>query len=151
MVALAHEAGELYKAGGNLRILKWTYIWPVIAVHLRNGQVGKAVEAGNQMLERPQQRLPDELEMILESARDAWANKEVETAKDLLSTRAGAGTRASFLLSSPLIPSIPFTNGWLPEPLALNITGGPGQTAVSTPAPLALSIYSKEVELFCQF
>ena len=69
---------------GLLSIWKWTYLWPVIAVHLHNKQVGKAVEAGNQMLEPPQQRLPDELEATLKSARTAWASKEVGTAKDLL-------------------------------------------------------------------
>jgi hypothetical protein len=49
-------------------------------MHLGEGKVAKAVAAGLQMLEPSQQRLPDELESLLESAVAAWTSEKANLA-----------------------------------------------------------------------
>ncbi len=50
----------------------WICLWPLVAVRLHTGRLAEAVAAGRQMLAPPQQRFPDELETLLESATTAW-------------------------------------------------------------------------------
>ena len=85
VLRVAGEAEDLWRmARGPLIMWKWTYLWPLVAVYVREGQIGQAVEAGCQMLEPSQQRLPDELEATLAHAGAAWASEDVRTTKDLL-------------------------------------------------------------------
>jgi hypothetical protein len=49
-------------------------------VELRAGQLGAAVVASRQLLVPPQQRLPDELEALVESAGAAWDRGQHERA-----------------------------------------------------------------------
>jgi class 3 adenylate cyclase/tetratricopeptide (TPR) repeat protein len=51
-------------------------LWPLLAVHLAAGRLAEAISAGRQLLLPPQQRLPDELEILLESALAAWERAE---------------------------------------------------------------------------
>ncbi len=50
-------------------------------MHLGEGKVAEAVAAGLQMLEPSQQRLPDELESLLESAALAWTSEKPDVAR----------------------------------------------------------------------
>jgi hypothetical protein len=61
-------------------IWKWVYLWPLVALNLADAKVDEAAAAGLQMLEPSQQRLPDELESLLESAGAAWASDQPEVA-----------------------------------------------------------------------
>src|ERR1039458_7882293 len=42
----------------------WLCLWPMIAVHLRAGQIAEAIDASHQLLAPPQQRFPDDLESL---------------------------------------------------------------------------------------
>jgi len=81
-VAVLAEGTEdlLRTAVGGFMFWKWVYLWPVVAMHLGEGKVAKAVAAGLQMLEPSQQRLPDELESLLESAVAAWTSEKANLA-----------------------------------------------------------------------
>lgn len=55
-------------------------MWPLIAVRLGSGHVGEAVDAGRQLLEPSQQRLPDEIEPVVEAALATWDSGDRELA-----------------------------------------------------------------------
>lgn len=46
-------------------------LWPLVSVYLASGDVGAVLEASGEMLQPDQVRLPDELELVLQSARVA--------------------------------------------------------------------------------
>jgi class 3 adenylate cyclase/DNA-binding SARP family transcriptional activator/tetratricopeptide (TPR) repeat protein len=81
-VAVLAEGTEdlLRTAVGGFMFWKWVYLWPVVAMHLCEGKVAEAVAAGLQMLEPSQQRLPDELESLLEAAVTAWTSENADLA-----------------------------------------------------------------------
>jgi hypothetical protein len=56
----------------------------MIAVRLRSGQIAEAIDAGRQLLAPPQQRLPDDLESLLQEAGAAWDQNENRVASDKL-------------------------------------------------------------------
>jgi predicted ATPase len=68
---LARSALELWGATVVSYSWYWICLWPLVAVKLRAGRLAEAVAAGRQMLVAPQQRFPDELESLLESAGTA--------------------------------------------------------------------------------
>jgi class 3 adenylate cyclase/tetratricopeptide (TPR) repeat protein len=74
----------------------WLCLWPLIAVHLSSGQVAKAVEASRQMLVPPQQRLPDELESLLEWAGAAWDDNGLSLAAEKLAEALGLACRLGY-------------------------------------------------------
>ncbi len=80
VLALAGEALELWGTVVVTHPFKWPCLWPLMAVRLTAGQVAEAVDASRQLLLPPQQRLPDELESILESAQASWDGGEGERA-----------------------------------------------------------------------
>jgi hypothetical protein len=59
-------------------------LWPLIAVRLGNGEVTRAVEAARQLVQPPQQRLPDELEAEVQAAIEAWEHGELGRARKTL-------------------------------------------------------------------
>jgi tetratricopeptide (TPR) repeat protein len=85
VVTLANEALELWGTTVVSYSWYWLCLWPLIAVRLASGQVAEAIEAGRQLLETPQQRLPDELEAMLQAAIAAWDNGEAQLARGTLS------------------------------------------------------------------
>ena len=84
VLVLAGEAWELWGTVVVTHPFKWPCLWPLIAVRLAAGQVAKAVDASRHLLQPAQQRLPDELELILESAQAAWDSGKHELAADKL-------------------------------------------------------------------
>ena len=60
------------------------FAWPLLAVHLGAGRLAEAIDAGRQLLLPPQQRLPDELEVLLEAALTAWERAEPAPAGEKL-------------------------------------------------------------------
>lgn len=85
VVTLAAEALELWETNVVSYSWYWLCLWPLIAVRLARGQLAEALEAGRQLLVPPQQRLPDELESMVQSAIAAWDNTE----RDLAGQRLG--------------------------------------------------------------
>jgi len=94
LLALANEALALWATTVVSYSWFWICLWPLIAAHLAQGQVGEAVEAARQLLPPPQQRLPERLESLVESAIAAWEgsrhdqawaqlSKAVEVAREL--------------------------------------------------------------------
>jgi tetratricopeptide (TPR) repeat protein len=68
----AEEALALWAKTTGWQPLHWICLWPLIAVRLGAGNVSEAVAASRQLLEPSQQRLPDELEPVVEAAVAAW-------------------------------------------------------------------------------
>ena len=56
----------------------------MIAVRLRSGQIAEAIDAAHQLLTPPQQRLPDDLESLLQEVGAAWNRNEHGVATDKL-------------------------------------------------------------------
>lgn len=72
VLALANEALALWATTVVSYSWFWICLWPLISVHLAQGQVPYAVEAARQLLAPPQQRLPERLESLVRSAIADW-------------------------------------------------------------------------------
>ncbi len=59
-------------------------LFPLIDVRLAQGRTAEAVEASRELLEPPQQRLPDELASAVQSSIDAWDNAMPDLASQRL-------------------------------------------------------------------
>ena len=84
VVTLANEALELWGTTVVSYSWYWLCLWPLIAVLLAGGQVAEAVESGRQLLASPQQRLPFELESMVQTAIAAWERGEPQLARGTL-------------------------------------------------------------------
>jgi class 3 adenylate cyclase/tetratricopeptide (TPR) repeat protein len=84
VVPLATEALDLWATIAVTYPFKWPCLWPLISVHLASGQLAEAVDASRQLLIPPQQRLPDELESVVEGAGSAWDRGDHQLATDNL-------------------------------------------------------------------
>ncbi|HXW81434.1 MAG TPA: hypothetical protein VEJ84_18165, partial [Acidimicrobiales bacterium] len=84
VLGLGNEALELWAS--TVVSYSWCLLclWPLLAVHLAAGRFAEAIAAGRQLLLPPQQRLPDELELLLESAIAAWERAEPAPAGEKL-------------------------------------------------------------------
>jgi hypothetical protein len=87
VVNLATEALGLWDTTVVSYSWYWLCLWPLIAVRLSGGPVANAVEASRRTLVPPEQRVPDELESLLESAGAAWDDARHTLAAE---KRAGA-------------------------------------------------------------
>ena len=85
VLALAAEALELWRTNVVSYSWYWLCLWPLIAVHLEGGRTAEAVAASRQLLVPPQQRLPDELERLVQSVGEFWDEGEEERAAAELS------------------------------------------------------------------
>ncbi len=86
VVALAAEAAELYQADPNPNFhWKWAYLWPLMAVHLRRGLVGKAASAADELLGSFQTWMPRQVEAELAAACEAWERGQSTVAEGALS------------------------------------------------------------------
>ncbi|HTT89789.1 MAG TPA: AAA family ATPase [Acidimicrobiales bacterium] len=74
----------------------WLGLWPLIAVRLSAGEVGKAVEAARLLLPAPQQRLPLELESLVRAALTAWEEEAVDLAGEKLRKAVATARRLRF-------------------------------------------------------
>ncbi|MGA2802951.1 MAG: AAA family ATPase [Acidimicrobiales bacterium] len=83
-IALGGEALELW--GTTIVSYSWysLCLWPMIAVRLRAGQIDEAIDLSRKLLEPPQQRLPDDLELLVEQAGAASDQKRRRVAADKL-------------------------------------------------------------------
>jgi predicted ATPase/class 3 adenylate cyclase len=59
-------------------------LWPMIATRLRAGQIAEAIDLSRQLLAPPQQRLPDDVESLVEQAGAAWDQKRGQVAAEKL-------------------------------------------------------------------
>jgi hypothetical protein len=84
VVTLGEEALQLWGTTIVSYSWYWPCLWPMIAVRLRSGQIAEAIDAGRQLLAPPQQRLPDDLESLLQEAGAAWDQNENRVASDKL-------------------------------------------------------------------
>jgi predicted ATPase len=84
VVTLGEEALQLWGTTIVSYSWYWPCLWPMIAVRLRSGQIAEAIDASRQLLAPPQQRLPDDLESLLQKAGAAWDQNEDRIASDKL-------------------------------------------------------------------
>jgi tetratricopeptide (TPR) repeat protein len=84
VVTLGEEALQLWGTTIVSYSWYWPCLWPMIAVRLRSGQIAEAIDASRQLLAPPQQRLPDDLESLLQKAGAAWDQNEDRVASDKL-------------------------------------------------------------------
>jgi DNA-binding SARP family transcriptional activator/tetratricopeptide (TPR) repeat protein len=100
VTALAEEAAVLWRATseawGTARICKWVYIWPLVALRLREGRISEAVTVAHEMLEPSQQGFPEKLEAVLESASLDFHNNAPETAEKGLRRALGLAKELHF-------------------------------------------------------
>jgi tetratricopeptide (TPR) repeat protein len=71
---------DLTAIGYGDRYQRWIYLFPLIAARLRTGAVEEAVTAARQLLDPPQQLLPDELMDTLNAACGAWDRSDPDAA-----------------------------------------------------------------------
>jgi predicted ATPase len=88
-MGLAAEALQRWARPASTFHYKGLCLWPVVSVHLVSGRLDRAVEAGRQMLEPTQVRLPDNLEGLLEEASAALERQEAAIAVEKLSEALG--------------------------------------------------------------
>ena len=91
VVRLGEEALQLWGTTIVSYSWYWPCLWPMIAVRLRSGQIAEAIDAARQLLAPPQQRLPDDLESLLQEAGAAWDQNENRVASDKLAAGAATG------------------------------------------------------------
>jgi hypothetical protein len=72
--------------------------WPLVAVRLEDGMVAQAVTAARELLEPSQQRFPDELQSIIESACLSWDRGDADVARSRPHLSPRGRIRTSFLL-----------------------------------------------------
>ena len=96
VVLLATEALELWATAAVTYHYKGLCLWPLMSVRLATGQLAEAVDAGCQMLEPAQVRLPDELESVLEVAKAAWDRDEHELAAKQLTEALGLASQLGY-------------------------------------------------------
>jgi tetratricopeptide (TPR) repeat protein len=84
VLTLAGQIAEHEAVVGSDSSVRWVYLWPLIAVHLRAGNIAEAVAACRQLRHPAQQRLPDELDSMAEAAAAAWAQGQPEIAGEML-------------------------------------------------------------------
>jgi adenylate cyclase len=85
VVTLAKEiTGQRAAAGAFAVSYGWAYLWPLVAVYLKAGDIGEAVTTSRQLLDPEQQRPPQELESMLKDAHSAWDLGHREAASDKL-------------------------------------------------------------------
>ena len=65
-------------------------LWPMISVQLAYGDIAAAVDAGYELLDPSQVRLPDEVESLIEHAKAAWDRGEASTTAGQLSEALGS-------------------------------------------------------------
>ena len=92
VIALGEEALELW--GTTVVAYSWysLCLWPMIAEHLRTGHIAEAVGLSRRLLAPPQQRLPDDLESLVEAAGSAWDEKRHRVAAERLAEALELGT-----------------------------------------------------------
>jgi hypothetical protein len=83
----------------------WLAPWPLIAVRLAAGEVADAIDASRQMLAPPQERLPDELEVLVRSAGDGWDAHDPELAGHSLGDALALAEELCYISAEPA-PSI---------------------------------------------
>ena len=96
VVLLATEALELWATAAVAYHYKGLCLWPLMSVRLASGQLAEAVDAGCQMLQPAQVRLPDDLESVLEIAKAAWDRDEHELAAKQLTEALGLASQLGY-------------------------------------------------------
>ncbi|MBK7180509.1 MAG: hypothetical protein IPH82_25550 [Chloroflexi bacterium] len=64
--------------------LKWTALWPLLAVYLAQGNLAKAADCAAQMLTPPQQILGESITAVLQQAVHAWQTGDEATCQKQL-------------------------------------------------------------------
>jgi hypothetical protein len=96
VIRLAAEiAGTDLTIHGSGVMCGWVYLFPLIAVHLRSGELAKAVSAARQVIGPSQQPLPANLTAALTGAADSWdEGDQAQTARLLAEALTLAQTHA---------------------------------------------------------
>ena len=90
MATAERDAKAAVEAWGGLGIeqtifsFRWLALFPLLGMALQRQVMDEAMNWARQLLVPPQQRLPDELKGLLESAVVAWEQGHSEATSDLL-------------------------------------------------------------------
>jgi class 3 adenylate cyclase/tetratricopeptide (TPR) repeat protein len=97
VVRLSAEAEELIKLSGWRFYWKWAHLFPLMAVFLKAGRVGEAVEAAREVLDPYQKHLSDELEAGLAAGCEAWDHGRAKHASQELAKALDLATKLGYL------------------------------------------------------
>jgi tetratricopeptide (TPR) repeat protein len=90
------EERELTTLGSGA-MYRWVYLFPLLAVRLRAGELDAAVTAARQLIDPSQMWLPDDLTSALAAACESWADgKRTDTEQHLATALALASASAYF-------------------------------------------------------
>ena len=90
------EERELTTLGSGA-MYRWVYLFPLLAVRLRAGELDEAVAAARQLIDPSQMWLPDDLTSALAAACESWADgKRTDTEQHLATALALASANAYF-------------------------------------------------------
>lgn len=90
------EERELTTLGSGA-MYRWVYLFPLLAVRLRAGELDEAVTAARQLIDPSQMWLPDDLTSALAAACESWADgKRTDTEQHLATALALASANAYF-------------------------------------------------------
>lgn len=80
---LAEEARDRWRPWVTM-VPRWIYLWPLIGAELSAGHGEEAMVTARELLTRPQERMPDELEATVQSAISAWDDGQQALASERL-------------------------------------------------------------------
>ncbi len=86
---LGQTALELFEQwtqwyGHTIYPFQWAALWPLIAIALAGREISRAIDHARALLAPSQQRLPDDLTVLLEKTLQAWEQNQPEAAQDYL-------------------------------------------------------------------
>ena len=94
LVSPGRRASRDLYAPGSGAMYRWVHLFPLIAVHLRSGELAKAVSAARQIIDPSQQLLATDLISAITGAADSWdEGDQAQTARCLAEALALARTR----------------------------------------------------------
>ncbi|MGD1992076.1 MAG: AAA family ATPase [Anaerolineae bacterium] len=76
---------------------RWLALWPLIGVALARERVTAAMTYARMLLDPHQQRLPPEMETVLESSVDDWKKEKIDAARLTLQRAADMATSLGYL------------------------------------------------------
>ncbi len=75
----------------------WICLWPLIAVRTVDGRLDQAVTAARELVLAPQMRLPDELDVLVQSAISAWESADRPSTARCLEQALAVAEKLGFL------------------------------------------------------
>ena len=77
--------------------LRWLALWPLLGLALKQGRIDQAIQSAQAMLDSSQQRLPEDLTLLLNQATAAWATGDLPLTQRYLEAACPAAGRLGYL------------------------------------------------------